>query len=64
MKKKIALFLLALGMGTSMAYAAGPSYAYCKAKCAAEYKSCLASGTPKAECDDNRITCIPDCMLW
>lgn len=63
MKKKVALFLFALGMGTSFAFA-GPSYSYCKAKCASEYKACLASGTPKAECDSDRQTCIPDCMLW
>jgi len=64
MKKKIALFLLALGMGTSMAYAAGPSYAYCQAKCSGVYNRCIAAGGTVTECRSERATCIPDCMLW
>ncbi len=64
MKLKLALFLFALGFGTTAAFASGPSYAQCKAMCTAQYNACLSSGTPVSECKSDRASCIPDCMLW
>jgi hypothetical protein len=67
MKTKIAMFLFALGMGTSVAYAgsaASKQYAECKASCAQQFKNCVASGTPTSECRDEGRSCIPDCMRW
>lgn len=64
MKKKMALFLLTLGMGmgASMTYASEDNWLECKVFCYNEYKYCLEQGTPQALCASERLSCVPRCM--
>nr|WP_315472366.1 hypothetical protein [uncultured Undibacterium sp.] len=65
MKIKFAMFLFALGLGTSAAYANTKSQlTICKTSCEAQYQQCIASGTPKMACSAARVSCVTDCMAW
>jgi len=65
MKIKFAMFLFALGLGTSAAYAnTNIKYTECKTSCEAQYQECIASGTPKMACSAARVSCVTDCMGW
>lgn len=59
MKKKIALFLFALGLGSSAAYAY-PSVAQCRAQCDYDYRACVAAGN--SGCIGERSACWGDCV--
>jgi hypothetical protein len=58
MKKTLKLFLFALGLGASFAYAA-PNYNTCMNQCLYELNACHASGSKT--CSGAYATCIGDC---
>ncbi|SFM71024.1 hypothetical protein [Rugamonas rubra] len=57
MKTKLALFLFALGLGSSMAVASTP----CTYQCDVQYRSCLQYSSA-AECRALRLECYGECM--
>ncbi len=50
MKIKLTMFMFALGLGSSMAYAKPPLSAYCNWYCINEYNQCNAEQRPRDEC--------------
>lgn len=62
MKTKITLFLFALGLGSSIAYAMPPGGHGCITQCLKEYHSCIAKpGSNKAACTKEKNACIALC---
>lgn len=57
MKKGIALFLFALGLGCSLANA-DPN---CHNRCDLKYQACLAKHPGSLECKDDLYQCRSDC---
>lgn len=57
MKKPIALFLFALGLGGSLAHAR-PS---CQSLCELKYQACMAKHPGSLECKDDLHDCRHDC---
>jgi len=62
MKNKLALFLFALGLGSSLSYAM-PSGGYgCNSLCMKEYNACIAkTGNNKAACTLEKNACLASC---
>jgi hypothetical protein len=60
MKMKLALFMFAIGLGSSFAYAAESTTNSCQGYCAIAYRYCLTYGDP-AECAADRNACFQDC---
>jgi len=54
MNKKIATLLFAIGFGAAVSPVVA---ANCKSTCAAEYRLCVDSGRPQAECAAERVEC-------
>ncbi|MBJ7313842.1 hypothetical protein ACFOLJ_19955 [Rugamonas sp. CCM 8940] len=61
MKMKLALFMFAIGLGSSYAYADTPSY--CVRKCYAAYDRCVLT-QPQFDCHMQEENCIYDCKGW
>lgn len=57
MNKKIATFLFAVGIGVASA----PAFASCYYYCSLEWKACVASGAPMADCDADLQACHTEC---
>ncbi len=65
MKTKITLFLFALGLGSSIAYALPMGGSGCSAECLKEYKSCIAKpGSSTAACTKEKNACITLCNAY
>jgi hypothetical protein len=60
MKMKLALFMFAIGLGSSCAYAASGPRPGCIAQCTAEYKRCILSQSVE-ECRVERLDCNQQC---
>ena len=58
MLKKVALFVFALGMGSSIAYARLPD---CQWNCYLDYKACVNSGGGTTACAAERNECYNAC---
>ena len=58
MKLKIGMFLFALGLGSSMAWAQ-PNLNTCLNQCTYDYNQCRADGQPS--CGAIRSACVGDC---
>ena len=63
MKKKIGLFLFALGLSASYAYA-GDDYIACFESCFARYDACVAGGYGENFCGYHQSRCLAMCDGW
>jgi hypothetical protein len=61
MKMKLALFMFAIGLGSSFAYAAESSTNSCQGWCAIGYRNCIKNGGDPVECAADRDACFEDC---
>ncbi len=61
MKLKLALFMFAIGLGSSFAHAGPPSY--CVAMCYNGYQACLLGQEP-ATCRQEQMECVYICEGW
>jgi hypothetical protein len=59
MNKKLAAFLFATGLG--LAVTATPALASCYHYCAVEWKACMATDLPEADCEADVIACQQSC---
>jgi hypothetical protein len=60
MKMKLALFMFAIGLGSSFAYAADTSGSSCHAWCYSTYNKCVKN-TPRDVCMEQRDECLERC---
>ena len=56
MNTKVAALLFAIGLGA----ASGPALASCEYYCSSDYRYCINSGAPAADCEAERTACLRD----
>ena len=62
MKMKLAMFMFAIGLGSSFAYAAGVAGGDCAGNCYSNYHYCMTVNTPFF-CKKQQTACLQRCGI-
>ena len=62
MKMKLALFMFAIGLGSSLAYAAETNTFSCESSCYSNYRYCLSVNTMEF-CEPRKTACLQRCGI-
>ncbi|WGG52240.1 hypothetical protein [Rugamonas sp. DEMB1] len=63
MKMKLALFMFAIGLGSSFAYAAGVAGGDCAGQCYRNYNFCMNVNGDAAFCQRQQTSCLQRCGI-
>ncbi|MES2074988.1 MAG: hypothetical protein V4462_05140 [Pseudomonadota bacterium] len=63
MKMKLALFMFAIGLGSSFAYAAETSGSDCAGQCYYNYNYCMRINGDAAFCQSRQTACLQRCGI-